>query len=135
MPGGGSGSAKIVKEFPIDLVKNIGTYDVCTAAGDVLILGQTLYVVLAAGGLVSAEVLSNQATPVPLLTAAEGVLANLTIDKVLGVPTELGMASRHAWTLRAGQKIQYKINGANGTAGSMKLIVEYAPLTGGAGLA
>lgn len=121
----------LMKEFTLDLIKNVGTYDVCTAVGDILILGQELFVAVAGVGLTSLEVLTNQTTVVQILTAAEGAVANLTIDKnLLG----LTMNNLQQFQLRNGEKIQYKINTTNGTAGSIKMVVQYRPISGGASL-
>ena len=125
------GAFPLQKEVVISLIHVVGTYDVLTAVGDVMILGQETFVKVAGVGFVSIELLTNQTTTVQIMTAAEGAVANITIDKnLLG----LTMPNNQRFQLRNGQKIQLKINGTNGTAGELRLVVEYRTISGGATL-
>ena len=125
------GAFPLQKEVVISLIHVVGTYDVLTAVGDVMILGQETFVKVAGVGFVSIELLTNQTTTVQIMTAAEGAVANITIDKnLLG----LTMPNNQRFQLRAGEKIRLKVNGTDGTAGELRMVVEYRPITGGATL-
>ena len=109
------------------------TYDAATAVGDVLVVGMALYVSTVGGGdLTSVSIQTDATTPIVLLTAAEGAVANLLAQCHPLAQFQL-FPSR--WTLRSGQKIRYSLI-ASGAAhtGALKLIIEYRPISAGASL-
>jgi len=109
------------------------TYDAATAAGDVLITGVTVYCSVAGGGdLTSVSIQTDATTSLVLMTAGEGIAANLLAQSH---PTCASQAWISPWTLRSGQKIQYTITAAGAAhTGTIKLVLLYKPITNGATL-
>lgn len=119
-------------EFSLDLTQGAvtATYTACTASGDIMILGANYYEILAGGGdLVSLDIATDAGTPLVLLTAVEGAVANLLIGSH---PTS-GMQSWVApWTLRSTQRIRYTLTvGGAAHTGSGKLLLRWAPISPG----
>jgi hypothetical protein len=123
-------------EFSLDLTQGAvtATYTACTASGDIMILGCNYYEVVAGGGdLVSLDIATDAGTPLILMSAAEGAVANLLIGSH---PTSAMQAWVAPWTLRSTQHILYTLTvGGAAHLGSGKLIVRWAPLSAGAVLA
>ena len=109
------------------------TYDAATAVGDVLIKGIALYCSVAGGGdLTSVSIQTNSTTPLILLTAAEGAVANLLAQSHPNAACNLFIGP---WTLRSGQKIQYSLIAAGAAhTGTLKLVINYRPISVGASL-
>lgn len=120
-----------VKSFTANLAQAAGTYDLCTASGDVLIHPNWLAMYMATAGatFTSVAIQTNQTNPTNILTAGEGAVANLTSQKCVphNVPTSQGVF------LKSGQKLQYVITGATGT-GSMEVVIPFTGVTAGATL-
>ena len=116
-----------VQEFTINLAQAAGTYDLCTAAGDVLIEDVQYQVITAGATFTSVAVKNNESTLYTLLTAVEGAVANILAG------TTLRPAAVQKLRLPSGKKLQYIIVGATGT-GVIKAVVTYRPITGGASL-
>jgi hypothetical protein len=119
-------------EFNLDFTQAAGaSYDACTASGDVMVLGCNVYVEIPGGGdLTSISVQSTATTPMVLLTAGEGITANLLAQSHPAAACQAWIAP---WTLRSGHKIQYTITAAGAAhTGSGKLIVHWAPISAGA---
>jgi len=120
-----------IKRFSLDLTQAANTYDLCTATGgDVVIyLDRTAWYVDTAGTLFTdVAVQTDQTTPNVLLTAGEGALANILAQATLAP------ANVTPFILKAGQKIQYTITGAQGT-GAVSVYFHYRPASGGGHLA
>jgi len=114
-----------VSEATLDLAQVANTYDALEADGDVLVEGISLYVSEAGADFTSVSVVTNQTSPTTVLTAAEGVVANILLQKNLAFAY-----SRLPFQLRSGQKLQYVIDG-NGTAGEIKMVVVFRPTATG----
>ncbi|MFA5135464.1 MAG: hypothetical protein WC505_06800 [Patescibacteria group bacterium] len=123
------------KEVTLDLTQAAAptTYDALTATGDVMIMGINAYVQTAGGGdLTSVSIQTNQTTPLVLLTAGQGAVANLLAQSH---PTSTMQTLVAPWTLRSGQKVQYTLTAAGGAhTGSMRLFCSYMPISPGATL-
>lgn len=121
-----------VKSFIANLSQAAGTYDLCTAQGDVLINPTWLAMYMATAGatFTSVSIQTNQTNPTTFLTAGEGAVANLTAQKNVAkaLPTSQGVL------LKSGQKIQYTIVGATGT-GSMEVVIPFMAASNNANLA
>lgn len=117
-----------VKYNTVDLIKVAGTYDIVTSTNDVLIEEIALYVITAGVGFTSVSIQTNQTNATEILSAADGAVANIVIQK--NIPTTL---ARYPFVLRNGQKIQYTLIG-DGTAGSIYMITSWRPITGGSKL-
>lgn len=117
-----------VKYNTVDLIKVAGTYDIVTSTNDVLIEEIALYVITAGVDFTSVSIQTNQTNATEILSAADGAVANIVIQK--NIPTTL---TRYPFVLRNGQKIQYTLIG-NGTAGSIYMITSWRPITGGSKL-
>jgi hypothetical protein len=128
-----SGAPVYTKDTTLNLAQAAASYDALTASGDVLITGVTFYVAVAGGGdLTSVAVQTNQTTALVLMTAAEGAVANLLAQSHPAVATD---KTYKPWTLQTGQKIQYTLVVAGaGPTGSMKIVVQYQPISSGAAL-
>jgi hypothetical protein len=118
-----------VQEFTADLSQVAGTYDLCTASGDLLVQAIGLYVATAGAVFTSVTIQSNQTTPFVVLNAADGAVANLVAQKSLAS----SWSQVFPWSLRSAQKVQYTIAGAQGS-GSLKVPILYTPITGGGSL-
>lgn len=120
------------KTFTLNLAQAAGTYDLATASGsgDLLVQLDSLgfYVTTAGATFTSVSVQTNQTTPVVLLSAAEGAVASLTVNKNLA--RNIGTAGFPAFILRNGQKIQYTLVGATGT-GAMIMTIRFFPTASG----
>lgn len=120
-----------VKSFTANLAQAAGTYDLCTAQGDVLIdpTWLSIYVQTAGATFTSVAIQTNQTNATTIMTAGEGAVANLTVQRNVphALPTAQGI------TLKNGQKLQYTITGATGT-GSLQVFVPFFGVTSGATL-
>jgi len=115
-----------VTKATANLSQVAATYDLVTATGgDVLVTRVTPFVSVAATGLVSITMQTNN-------TAADAVLASTLLNALTG-GTKLAVLATPVF-LPSGKKIQYTIVGT-GTAGSLKVALEYQPLDAGATLA
>lgn len=114
------------KSFTANLAQAAGTYDLCTAAGDVLIYPAMLaiYVTTAGATFTSVAIQTNQTNPTNILTAGEGAVANLTAQKNVAhaIPTS------QAILLKSGQKLRYTIVGATGT-GALEVAIPFMPMS------
>ena len=111
--------------FALNTNQTAATYDLCTCTvGDIMIISAVPYMAAAVTGLVSVSIQSNDTTAVVILSAGNGILANLTAGTSLAPATT-------RFVLRATKKLQYTIVGT-GTGGGMSLAVEYRPLASGA---
>jgi len=118
----------IVKTFTLNPVQNAGTYDIATAtSGDIWIRAAKVYTGTAITGLTSIAIQTNMTSPTSLMTSTEGLLAGLTADKVITT------AFSGPTLLSSTKKLQYTIVGT-GSAGTMKLVVEYMKTVAGADL-
>lgn len=113
-----------------NLAQAAGTYDLATAAGDVLInlSDVAIYVATAGATLTSVAIVTNQTNATTILSAAEGAVANLVAQKNL-----VRAVACPSIVLKSGQKIQYTIVGATGS-GSLQVTIPYIPLSAGATL-
>ena len=117
-----------ITEFSINANQAALTYDLATAASDVWIEKAGIYVVTAGvAPLVSISIQTNQGTPLVLMTAAEGAVANLLIGCHVSCAMNLFL---QPWTLRSGEKVQYTITGASGT-GLLKVSFIWRPRMAG----
>lgn len=114
---------EFTKIFTFDCNRAGGTYDIATAAGDLMIVKAVFYMVTAAGGLTSVAVATNSTTAQTYLSSGEGAVANLTADKT--VPNS---NNNVATMLKSGNKLRGTINGT-GNAGSMLCIITFIPLS------
>ena len=124
----------LISEKTVDLNRAAGTYDIFTATGgDMVVEWASVYIVVAPGGaLTSIRIHTNQTTVYDFLTAAEGAVAGLLVQKTMQ-PAELGACGK--CQLKSGQKIQVTIGGGAGGAGTLaNLVVKYRPTTVGSGL-
>lgn len=115
------------KTFTANLAQAAATYDLVTAnaTGGVVIQDIQIYVATAGATLTSVAIQTNDTTSVPILTALEGALANLTVGKNV-VKVFTGPTYLHT-----SKKIQYTIVGTTGT-GSLLVVVRYQPTVAGA---
>lgn len=115
------------KVFTANLAQAAATYDLatCNAVGGVVIQDVQLYMSVAGATFTSVALQTNDTTPVIILTAIEGALANLTVGKnvtkVFTGPTYL----------HTSKKIQYTLVGVTGT-GTMLVVIRYQSTVGGA---
>lgn len=116
-----------IRAFTANLAQAAATYDlaVVNALGGVVILGVDIYVQTAGATFTSVAIATNDTTVVPILSAVEGAVANLTVGK------NVVKAFSGATYLHTGKKIQYTIVGATGT-GSLLVVVRYQPSVIGA---
>ncbi len=116
-----------VKQFTADLTQAAGTYDLCTASGGVLVDLKTLglYVATAGAVLTSVSIQTNQTNTTTILSAVEGAVANLVVQKniVRVIPIIGGLY------LANGQKLQYTIIGLTGS-GSLIVTVPFLSIGG-----
>lgn len=114
---------EIVAVFSANLAQVAGAYPLFTASGgDVLITSIDYYVTVAAVGLTSVSIATNDTTPVTLLTSV--LLVNLTIGLNLTRFTAGAL-------LLSGKLANYTIVGT-GSAGTIKCAVKYRPTVQGA---
>lgn len=114
------------KTFTINLSQVAATYDMCTASGgNVDVVGIEFYNDVAATGLVSMTVQTNDTTVTTVLASV--LLAALTGGKNLTNLTT-------SFILPSTKKIQYTITGT-GTGGSIKATVRYFSTVAGADIA
>lgn len=120
-------SLKKVKVFTANIAQAAATYDLCTcnATGGILIHDIQIYCVTAAATLTSVAIQSNDTTLVPIMSAVEGAVANLTAGK------NIVKAFASPTYLHTSKKLQFTIVGATGT-GSLLVIVHYTPTVSGA---
>lgn len=116
-----------VKEFTLNLAQAAGTYDLCTASGDVLIEDVRYQVTTVGATFTSVAVKNNESTLYTLLSAVEGAVANILAG------TNLSPAAAQKLRLPSGKKLQYIIVGATGT-GAIKAVITFRPITAGATL-
>lgn len=115
------------KVFTLNLAQAAGTYDLATvnAVGGIVIVDVQLYMTVAGATFTSVAIQSNDTTLIPILTAVEGAVANLTVGKNI-VKAFLGPTYLHT-----SKKLQYTIVGVTGT-GTMIAVVRYQPSLAGA---
>jgi len=116
------------KEFTLNLAQAAATYDICTASGgDVLVMIAAPFVSVAAVGLVSDSIQSNNTTPDIIMAAGVGLLGSLTAGKNMA-------PFATAFVLPSGKKLQHTIVGT-GSGGTILLAVQYMRLAAGADIA
>jgi len=91
----------------LDLAQGAGTYTALTAVGDVIIEGMSFNVTTAGAALTSLSVQTDQTNSTVFLTAAEGAVAALVVQKNLAFAFS-GFPVR----LASGQKLTYTVVGA-----------------------
>lgn len=112
----------------LNLAQAAATYDAGTVSGGaIMIMDAVVYVATAGATFTSVSIQTNTTTPVELLSAAEGAVANVTVGKNLKVFTTRTIVP-------SGNKIQFTIAGATGT-GSLQLHLRYQPMANGATIA
>lgn len=117
------------KVFTANLAQAAATYTLAAvnATGGVVILGVDVYCTVAGATFTSASIQTNDTTAVTILSAAEGVVANLTAGK------NIAKAFTGPTYLHTSKLIQYTIAGATGT-GTLLVVVRYQPTVAGADL-
>lgn len=117
------------KTFTANLAQAAATYDLATASavGGVVILSVDIYVVTAGATFTSVAIATNDTTVVPILSAVEGAVANLTVGK------NVVKAFATNTYLHTSKKIQYTIVGVTGT-GSLLVVIRFQPSVNGADL-
>jgi hypothetical protein len=110
-----------------NLSQPAGTYDLATASADLLIETASILVTTAGSGFTRVSIETNDATPFAVLSSGDGAVANLTAGRQLQTTWHQGQPI----LLRAGQKLQYTIQGATGV-GALRCVFQYRPLSGGA---
>jgi hypothetical protein len=116
-----------VKRGVFNLAQNAGTYDLLTATGgDVWVEVEQVFVRTAATGLTSVSIATDH-TILGKTILASTLVASLTGDAILSLTTA-------KFVLPSGKKIQGVIVGT-GSAGTVDVVVKWAPLTAGATLA
>lgn len=116
-----------VKLFTLNLALGAGTYDMASvnAIGGIVIQDINVYVLAAGSLLTSISIQTNDSTPVVILSAAEGALANLTVGKNV---TKVFVGPSY---LHTSKKIQYSIIGLTGS-GFLLVAVRYQSTVSGA---
>lgn len=112
----------------VNCAQAAGSYDLLTAVGDVMIMMQKYYQITAGATFTSLAIQTDDSTPAVLLSAAEGAVANLTLNKNI-----ISTTTNAPVILKSGKKIRMTLVGATGT-GTGTLAVMYVPLTSGATL-
>lgn len=124
MPGFGLPFSSSVKTFSINLNISAGTYDVTTCTGgDVFIDSFAIYSPIAAGGLTSVSIQTDDTTNQVFLTSGDGAVANLTQKKLI-------KSGNMPMYLTPNTKIRYTVTG-NGNAGTLLLAVNFLSAGGG----
>jgi hypothetical protein len=125
------GSNTQVKEITFSTNQAQATYTLTTASGDVLVDWFAIYVDVAAtsGGLMTVAIQTNDTTPFPLMTIVEGAVAALTLGKNVAPA-----ATNTSFKIKSGKSLTATIATADGTAGSLKIVLVYRQITGGASL-
>ena len=118
-----------VSQFSANLNQAAAAYTLCTASGLVVVYDVNIHVVTAAGGLNWVSIQSTNTSPVIIMTAAEGAVANLSIDKSMNYIQPLAYGSNKTFQLSTGQLLQYTINGV-GNAGLLRVVVTWQPMPG-----
>lgn len=115
------------KVFTANLAQAAATYDLatCNATGGVIIQDVQLYMSVAGATFTSVAIQTTDTTPVVILTALEGALANLTVGKNV---TKVFLGPTY---LHTSKKIQYTLVGVTGT-GTMLVVIRYQSTVGGA---
>jgi hypothetical protein len=116
MPLLSSGFYSLTQAFDIDCAKAAGTYDICTASEQSIVIPHGLYTKVAAVGLTSVAIQTNDTTVTTILTAGEGILASLTVGK--NITHTLSVVN--PFVLGTGKKIQYTVVGT-GSSGTITL--------------
>ena len=120
----GPGNPDVVRTFSANLAQAAATYDLATATGgDVWLAEAIVYVTTAGATFTSVSIQSNDTTPVTILSAAEGAVANVTVGK------NLKLFSSAAF-IASGKKLQYTIVGVTGT-GLLTVAVLSRPVVAG----
>lgn len=116
-----------VKVFTANLAQAAATYDLATVnvTGGIVIHDVQIYCSVAGATFTSVAIASNDTTPVALLSAAEGAVANLTAGK------NIAKAFTGPTYLHTSKKLQYAIVGSTGT-GTLLVVVRYLPTVAGA---
>lgn len=115
------------KVFTANLAQAAGTYDLatCNSTGGIVIQDVQLYMSVAGATFTSVAIQTNDTTLVPILSAVEGAVANLSVGK------NVVKAFAAATYLHTSKKIQYTIVGVTGT-GTMLVVIRYQPTVSGA---
>lgn len=116
-----------ITQFTANLAQAANTYDLLTATGGIFIGKIVFYVATAGATFDSVSFQTNQTNPTEIMSAAEGAVANLTVQKIIPITYTFAVPIY----LANGQKIQYTIVGATGT-GSLTCSVLWSPATVGA---
>ena len=124
--GGNQVVGEPLMEATMDLAQAADTYDLITAAGDVLIKKVIFYVSTVGATFTSVSVQTDDTTSLELLSAVEGAVAELTAGRNLKAITT-------PFRLSDGQKIQFTIVGATGT-GEIKVAVIYQAISANASI-
>lgn len=124
-PGGQSANTAQSKSLVFNLNAAAATYTLATAVGDVWVEVIGNQVKVAAGGLTSAQLVTDHATPKAI--TASTILASLTLDANIAQTTSL-------FLLPSGKRIQGIIVGT-GNAGEWDVFIRWSPATAGASLA
>jgi hypothetical protein len=118
------------KQFTINCAQAAATYDLATVSGgDILIHDVGVFCTTAGATFTSLAIATNTTTATPIMSAAEGAVANLTaLKNIVHVfpPTNTGPV-----LLPDTKKIQYTLVGSTGT-GSVKVTVRYQSVVPGA---
>lgn len=116
-----------VKAFTANLAQVASTYDLATvnAVGGVLIHDVQIYTPSAGATFTSVSIQTNDTTPVVVLSAVEGAVANLTAGK------NIVKAFTGPTYLHTSKKIQFTLIGTTGT-GSLLVVVRYQSTVAGA---
>lgn len=109
-----------VRSFTANLNQAAATYDLATAASDLVVVGACLYMATAAAGLTSVAIQTDTTTNYQILSAADGALVNLTGGKVIATTWTQGQP----FYLPSGKKVQYTIVGTS-SGGSMVVSLLY----------
>lgn len=124
MPGFSTPNSAIVNTWSLNLNQNAGTYDITTCTGgDVYIAGFAIYTPIAAGGLTSVSIQTDDTTQQIFLSAQDGAVANLTQQKLI-------KSGNMPMYLTPNKKIQFTIAG-NGNAGTILFSLRFSPIKGG----
>lgn len=108
-----------IKEYTLDLAQAANTYDIMTAAADIIFEDFYIYVATAGATFTSVAIQTNDTTVWPLMTAAEGAVASLLAGAHINSATK-----GKCFKLTSGKKLQFTIVGLTGT-GSLRLGLVY----------
>lgn len=117
-------SSTLTQAFLVTLNQIDGLHAFCTALGDVLITGWSVYCdPAAAAPLTNAGIKSNDTTPFELMTDAEGAVANLKAQ--CNVKSGILL-----FILKSGRTLQLNITGGASATGVLTVVIRWRPLSG-----